>query len=170
MSSTLSALRPSSIACVPLLAACADSIERTYDPCSPLTLSVDAEISEAELGGVEDAIAAWADVVPVRFTIGSGAQAADVLPIRFEPGDTFYRAIYWDGLGQIAISRDRLAPEDYGIALAHEMGHAFGLHHIELADRVSVMNVGNLEHSPTAADAALIEARWDACLRDVTAR
>lgn len=151
-------------AVVVLVAACAsDDIEHTYDPCSPLTLAVEDGISEVELSGVEDAIAAWAGVVPARITIGSGTRATDVLPVRFEPGDTFYRAIYWDAFGEIAISRDRLAPDDYGIALAHEMGHAFGLHHVEPSERISVMNVGNLEQGPTSEDAARIAQLWASC-------
>lgn len=146
------------------MAGCAsDDIEHTYDPCSPLTLAVEDGLGDAERRGVEDAIAVWTQVVPARITIGSGTRAPDVLPVRFEPGDTFYRAIYWDAFGEIAISRDRLAPEHYGIALAHEMGHAFGLHHVEPSERISVMNVGNLEQGPTEDDAAGIAALWPSC-------
>jgi hypothetical protein len=138
-------------------------IETVYDPCSPLTLAVAADLGAPETRGIADAIAAWGHVLPVTIELGTGAQAADVLPIVFEAGDTFYRAIYWDALGSISISRDRLAPEDYGLAIAHELGHAFGLGHVDLEDRPSIMNVGNLEVVPGEADAAAVRARWATC-------
>lgn len=139
-----------------------DDIATVYDPCSPLAIDVAQDITAAERQGIDGAIAAWAHVLPTRIAIG-GAGTANVLPIRFEPGDTFYRAIYWDSFGLISIGRDRLAPEDYALAIAHEMGHAFGLLHVAKADRASVMNVGNLEVVPNDEDAAAVRALWATC-------
>jgi hypothetical protein len=146
-------------------AACSanDDIETVYDPCSPLTIAVAPDLGAAETQGIEGAIAAWAQVLPAQIVIGAGPRADDVLPIEFVPGDTFYRGIYWDSLGTISIGRDRLAPEDYALAIAHEMGHAFGLYHVAKSDRASVMNVGNLELAPNDDDAAAVRAHWDTC-------
>lgn len=140
-----------------------DEIATVYDPCSPLAIDVAPDISGDERLGVEGAIAAWSRVLPTRIAIGAADGAASVLPIRFESGDTFYRAIYWDSFGMISISRDRLAPEDYPLAIAHELGHAFGLLHVDKSDRASVMNVSNLEVAPTDDDAAAVRARWATC-------
>lgn len=150
------------LACI---AACSgtDNVETVYDPCSPLSIAVLGETGAAEVGGVEGAIAAWMRVLPTQITIGATPGAADVLPIRFESGDTFYRAIYWDAFGEISVSRDRLDPDDYALAIAHEMGHAFGLLHVDKSERASVMNVGNLVIEPNDEDAAAIRALWDAC-------
>lgn len=146
-----------------LLAACSSEevVDTVYDPCAPLTIALAADVGAAELHGVDGAIAAWAGVLPVQIAVGTGARADDVLPIEFAPGDTFYRAIYWDALGTISVGRDRLAAEDYPLAIAHEMGHAFGLLHVD--DRPSVMNVSNLEIAPTAEDAAAVRALWASC-------
>lgn len=134
-----------------------------YDPCSPLTIAVEPDLGTAEAVGVEDAVLAWARVLPTRIEVGSGSARRDVLPIRFVSGNTFYRAIYWDSLGTISISRDRLAPEQYAVAIAHELGHAFGLLHVAPEERPSVMNVGNVEVAPTERDAAEVAARWETC-------
>lgn len=148
-----------------LAVACAadDAPETVYDPCSPLTLAVEPDLGDTERTAVESAIAAWQHVLPTRISIGDRTAATDVLPVRFVSGDTFYRAIYWDFEGSISISRDRLAEHDYALALAHELGHAFGLLHVRATDRASVMNEGNLELAPTTADAADVAARWSTC-------
>jgi len=148
-----------------VVAACSskETVETVYDPCSPLTIAIAPDVGEAETRGIEGGILAWSRVLPTQIVVGAGAQATDVLPIRFESGDTFYRGIYWDEVGTISISRDRLAPEDYALAIAHEMGHAFGLLHVPKDERPSIMNVGNLDVTPTEADVAAIRALWATC-------
>lgn len=148
-----------------LVAACAadDSIDRTFDPCSPLTI-VPAPGTEArEIQSIEAAALAWSRVIPARIEIGAGSPDAVTLGVTFEPGDTFYRAMYWAGVGKISISRDGLAPEDYALALAHEMGHAFGLLHVSTELRGSVMNTGNVEIEPTDADGLAVRDLWESC-------
>lgn len=150
---------------VGILAGCAADahVDTVYDPCSPLTIAVASDLSAAELSGIEGAILAWQHVLPTQIVVGAGPRSADVLPLRFEPGETFFRGNYWDSLGQIEISRDQLDPEDYALAIAHEMGHAFGLLHVSKEDRPSVMNVGNLEIAPTEEDGAAVRALWATC-------
>lgn len=158
---------PAVVLCV-LLCACSadDVVDVTFDPCSPLTLVPGGDVEAPEVQGVADAVAAWGAVLPVTIEVGEvGDWPADgpALAITFESGDTPYRAMYWDTLGEISISREHLAPGDYGLAIAHELGHAFGLLHVSPDDRASVMNVGNLEVAPTADDAAAVRALWASC-------
>ncbi len=145
--------------------ACAsqDEAETVYDPCSPLTLSLSPDLGADERRGVDEAIAMWSAVVPARISVGAGPRASNVLPVIFVRGDVAHRAAYWDRSGIIEIARDRLDPASYGIALAHELGHAFGLLHVATADRASVMNVGNLDVPPGADEAAELRALWPAC-------
>lgn len=161
---------PAVVVCVVLCACSADDVvDVTFDPCSPqtpLTLVPGGDVEAPEVQGVADAVAAWGGVLPVTIEVGDvGAWPADgpALAITFESGDTPYRAMYWDTLGEISISREHLAPGDYGLAIAHELGHAFGLLHVSPDDRASVMNVGNLEVEPTAEDAAAVRALWASC-------
>ena len=152
-------------ALVVLATACAsqDEAATVYDPCSPLTLSISSDLGADERRGVDEAIAMWSAVLPTHIEVGTGARASNVLPVIFVRGDVAHRAAYWDRSGIIEIARDRLEPSTYGIALAHELGHAFGLLHVATSDRASVMNVGNLEVRPGADEAAELRALWPAC-------
>jgi hypothetical protein len=148
-----------------LVAACSadDSIDITFDPCSPLTIVPSSGTSALEVQSIEAAILAWSRVIPTQIEVGAGSPEADTLAVAFESGDTFYRATYWAGVGKISISREGIAPDDYAVALAHEMGHAFGLLHVSSDVRASVMNTGNLELEPTDADALAVRDLWDTC-------
>jgi len=164
-SRTLSPLRDTILTIgLGLLPACASesAVETTYDPCSPLTIALDPGASAAEVSGVEGAVLAWREVLPVQIVLGTGERGADVLPLRFESGVS-YRAMYWDSIGVISVSRELLDPADYPVAIAHELGHAFGLLHVDASERPSVMNVGNLALGPTADDAAAVRALWGSC-------
>jgi hypothetical protein len=148
---------------VGLLGACSgsDEVEVTYDPCSPLRLVPDDLASAQERASVQEAIDHWGAVIAIQADVGGWPDDRPALPVTFESGDTFYRAVYWDSFGEIAINRDKVDPADQGIALAHELGHAFGLLHVE--DRPSVMNTGNLELAPNDADADAVRGLWPAC-------
>lgn len=145
--------------------ACAsdDQIDTVFDPCSPLTIAVPSD-DAAEVQAVAHAVDAWRAVLPAAIEVAN-APGDGALTIRFESGDTFYRAMYWDTIGVISVSRDGLAPGDYAIAIAHELGHAFGLAHVGAETRPSVMNVGNLDVWPNGDDAGEVQARWESCRR-----
>lgn len=147
------------------MAACLadDTIDTTFDPCSPLTIVTSADTAEHELQSIEEAIVAWDQVLPTQISAGSALGEANELSVFFDSGDTFFRAIYFDKLGAIFISRQKLAPEDFALAIAHELGHAFGLRHVPAQERASVMNVGNLVIAPNADDASAVGALWESC-------
>lgn len=68
--------------------------------------------------------------------------------------------MYEDEVGLIYIN-DALAAPELGIVIAHELGHAFGLPHIQ--GRASVMNAGNLTVAPNDDDRRALEALWGDC-------
>ncbi|MGE0548951.1 MAG: hypothetical protein AB7O24_29445 [Kofleriaceae bacterium] len=149
-----------------LLSACTSrepEVGITFDPCSPLVITPAEGAAPHEVQSIRDAVAAWSLVLPVTIEVADPPQPDPRLPLRFESGDTFFRAIYWDDVGQIWVGRDQLAPENYAIAIAHELGHAFGLLHVPNEERPSVMNVGNLELVPNEQDARDVAALWDSC-------
>jgi hypothetical protein len=60
------------------------------------------------------------------------------------------------------VNRRLSNPSDRAITVAHELGHALGLPHIN--DRESVMNSGNLEVLPLSEDADDLRDLWGACI------
>lgn len=138
-----------------------DVIDITYDPCSSLTIASAPGNQASEIESIEAAIETWSHVIPTAIEVGPWTEDRSALAIRFESGDTFYRAVYWDQVGEISISREHIDSADYPVAIAHELGHAFGLRHI--AERPSVMNQGNLEIAPNGEDALAIAALWASC-------
>lgn len=148
------------------LAACSGdpSVETTFDPCSDLTIVAAAGTTAAELESIDEAVLVWGAVLPVDIEVAASTGApAGALTIHFDSGDTFYRALYFDAIGAIHISREHLAPGDHPLAIAHELGHAFGLLHVPPDERESLMNVGNLEVPATEADAGAVRALWSSC-------
>lgn len=154
----------SAIAALVLLSACsANVIDVTYDPCSELVIVPAADTQPDELASIDEAVRSWGEVIPARIEVAAPGAEREGLRVSFDSGDTFYRAMYWDHLGEISISREKLAPEDHAVALAHELGHAFGLFHVAKEKRPSVMNLHNLEVAPNPADGAAVGELWQAC-------
>lgn len=83
------------------------------------------------------------------------------MEVRFDEAAPPFHGLYDDSEGVIYINRGIIDERTLSIVIAHELGHAFGLLHVD--DRESVMNPGNLDTPPNAADQAAIEALWGAC-------
>jgi hypothetical protein len=146
------------------VSACAanQDAETTFDPCSPITIAVDSQHPE-DLAVVQAALAEWRQVLPVEATAVAAPPTSGQLAVRFLDGTQPIRGIYWDAIGVVEISRDELVPAAYPIAVAHELGHAFGLAHVDAKDRASVMNVSNTDIAPTPEDGAGVIAKWPSC-------
>lgn len=138
-------------------------IDTVFDPCSPQSIVPGLGTQEHELQSIEEALLLWSHVLPMRLEVGEPSDSAPGLSIQFDSGDTFYRAAYFDNTGEILIGRDKLDPDDLALALAHELGHAFGLFHVPGAERLSVMNVGNLDVDPTTEDGLSVSDLWESC-------
>jgi hypothetical protein len=150
-----------SSACAP-----SDEIETVFDPCSPLAIVPGEGSAPSERDSIEQAIDAWNRVLPTRLEVGPHAGVPE-LPVYFL-SDIGFRAAYFDKSVEIVVSRDKLAPDDLGLAIAHELGHSFGLFHVSKKERLSVMNVGNLEVEPNREDALAVASLWEACLDQST--
>jgi hypothetical protein len=130
----------------------------TFDPCEPHVLVVAADASADELASIDQALAMWREAAGTRVV---RAAAGDGVGLRFEEASPAFRGIYLDDAGDIVINRLVTDREARAITVAHELGHAFGLHH--RAAPVSVMNPGNLAIAPNQADAAELVAAWGEC-------
>ena len=128
------------MAVLALVAACGTgdtTIDRTFDPCA-----FDIDIDTA---GVGDALAMWG------LAAAAGAERIEIV---FEDAAAAFHGHYDDEHGVVYINARISDPHARAVVIAHELGHAFGLPHLD--DRTSVMNRGNFEIEPTADDRGLI--------------
>jgi len=142
-----------------------------FDPCARLVLVPDPGLSAAEAAGVGAGIGLWNQAAHARVVMGTGASNSDppsaagetvVLPIHFQAAGAPFHGLYDPAGAQIFINTD-LDGHDRVVAVAHEVGHAFGLIHVPADERRSVMNSGNLDEEPNAADVAALTEIWGTC-------
>jgi hypothetical protein len=136
------------------------TIATTFDACNPPQL-VAAAATSVQSAGIAAATALWRSHGVPALGNGSGAQ----LPILFQDAAPLFHGFYDDTIGTIYINRDLSDVGMLAIVIAHELGHAFGLHHVDPNVRPSVMNAGNLVVEPTADDQKALESLWGVCDR-----
>lgn len=149
-----------------LLAGCSPgegdtTIDIVFDPCQPIQLAPAADATDDELATIDQAVALWKQVAAVELSRDPSEPGAAVLPITFEDAPGAFRGVYEDEVGVVYVNR-RLGPTGRAITLAHELGHAFGLLHLDSED--SVMNPANLVIEPLPADADRLSELWGQCV------
>jgi hypothetical protein len=145
----------------------ADGPTVTFDPCQPLGLTPDTDASMPQRTGIAAGMALWTAVMPVqlRLTDETGTMPAidlPAVPVHFQAAASNFHGFYDPAVAQIFINRE-LGGASLAIAVAHEVGHAFGLVHVSPSERPSVMNPGNLTIEPNAADADTLVSAWGDC-------
>jgi hypothetical protein len=139
------------VACLAALAACAGTGgDRTFDPCA---LVITATGTATQMTGIDDALGLW------RIPAGG----ATALEVRFEDASPAFHGVYDDESGIVYVNERITDPLILSIVIAHELGHAFGLPHID--DRPSLMGFGNTSVLPTDDDRAAVAALWGDCAR-----
>jgi len=142
------------------------------DPCTPVALVAAADATDAERGSLPDAAALWKAVAPVKLGVTAGVVAdvaagasavtgATTIPVRFQSAPLAFLGAYEPDRHDVVVNRDIPDEPSRAIVLAHELGHAFGLGHIE--GRPSVMNAANSTIAPNTLDAAALAAIWGPC-------
>ena len=147
------------VAICAVTAACSTSApgaDRTYDACSPVSVT-SPTATAAELASLSQAVMLWSAVGVDGFAVGGSGAA---LTMAFVDGTPAEYGLY-DGADEtVYINAGALDDTNRPIVMAHELGHAVGLVHVPVTERVSVMNPGNLTALPTAADAEAVAALW----------
>lgn len=134
-----------------------------HDVCAPIALAV-TQPTEAQAAGIDGAIALWrAHGVRTISMIHGGTAGEGTIELRFEAAAPPFYGLYDDESGVVYINRAIEDLHPLSIVIAHELGHAFGLPHVELAERDSLMNPGNRVIPPNDADQAALEALWGRC-------
>jgi hypothetical protein len=148
--------------CALLLSGCMtgdETIDRVFDPCARIVLAPAPDVTDQELDIVRSGLAMWSEVATNPFDIERDATSPQIA-IRFADAALLVLGAYEDERAEVFINR-RLAREVQAVTVAHELGHAMGLQHIE--DRASVMNRANETVLPNGEDRSALEAIWGDC-------
>jgi hypothetical protein len=135
-------------------------IANVYDPCDVLVLEVQ-DATPARLAAVEAAATMWNERAGSLLTLQDLADAPRI-PVEFDQAAAAFRGLYDDVNPRVYVNT-KLVGRDLVITLAHELGHVFGLYHVDKAARPSVMNHGNLLHEVNAGDVDELVALWGEC-------
>ena len=141
-----------------------DEIDIVYDPCAGIRVQAAPDTTEAELVAIDRAIEMWTQVADFHIARNPTRPFEQVLPIYFEEASLVFRGVYQDEIGDVVINRRLVDPDEQAITIAHELGHAIGLFHIETRD--SVMNSGNLVLLPLTTDVDALSELWGPCVHD----
>ena len=133
----------------------------TFDACAPVVLAPEAPPTADQAAGLAAAIASWNALAGTRLSLAGTDQAATI-PVQFQTAAAPDHGLY-DGERGMIFLNDDLGGGALAVTAAHEIGHAFGLVHVDPSVRASVMNPGNVSTPPTAGDAAQVAGLWGVC-------
>lgn len=129
-----------------------------FSPCAPVQLAPFADTTDAERQSIEAAVAMWRLVGVTALTLGP-VSSEDSVSVRFKEAAVLFHGVYEPDSGDVFINRG-LAGTEREVTVAHELGHALGLPHVDKATRLSVMNPSNLEVLPSLEDEGELKRLW----------
>ncbi len=137
-----------------------------YDPCSGVVVSA-KNATAAELSSVDAAVDMWVEAGGFLLT-REARPDWPVLEVKFERAPKAQHGVYDDERGLVFVNRRLEDSCERAITIAHELGHAFGLWHVE--GRPSLMNEHNLSVRPTPADVDSVYQSWSSCTGEASAQ
>lgn len=150
---------------LPLFSACGEvgdtHIDLVFDPCVARVAASDATADE--LASIDRALSLWNEAAGLALARGRLPASDTVVEIHFRPSLPAFFGVYDDEVGEIVVNRNIEDPGQRTLTIAHELGHAFGLVHVPVERRVSLMNPGAQYVPPTDEDVRQLHAIWGDC-------
>lgn len=137
-------------------------IDLVFDPCATRIVAA-PDVTARQLASIDRALVLWNDAAGLALERVAEPPSATVLEVSFVPTIAALRGVYDDEVGAIMVNRDIQGDEERTLTIAHELGHAFGLHHVPLGERASLMNPGDVRVPPTPADVDELLEFWGDC-------
>ena len=137
-------------------------LDVVFDVCQPIAV-VAPGASDAQLTGIQYALELWQARGVAMAAVGGDTVEKPAIEVRFAEAAPAFHGVYEDEIGVIYVNSGLEDPRALAITISHELGHAFGLGHVDAGDRASVRNPGNLSIEPNAGDADAIAALWGRC-------
>lgn len=145
------------------------TLEIIHDPCQPLSVVPAEDTTPEERASVERGIALWNAFGRTQLMVDAPLGAEATVALRFKDAAGAFYGVYAADRGEVLINHRLSDDAARAITVAHELGHAMGLAHVEPDARASLMNPGNLVLPPTAEDERALMALWNDCAADPSA-
>lgn len=131
-----------------------------FSPCAPVHLVPRGDTTSPERASIIAAIALWQRVGVRALSLGASTDSLeDAVPMQFKDASPLMHGVYEPSSGLVSINRV-LTGTEREVTVAHELGHALGLPHVDRATRSSVMNPSNLTILPSPDDVGELQRRW----------
>jgi hypothetical protein len=139
-----------------------ESIDRVFDPCALSLVAPQATAEEHR--SIVDALTLWNFAAGTLLGLDEDGTVETLgLEVRFDDAPLAFHGLYDDERGIVFINRQLSDEPARTITVAHELGHSFGLGHVENGERPSLMNPANVSVEPTADDVAALRQLWGSC-------
>lgn len=144
----------------------AGPIETVFDPCAPLHVDVERDARAEERASVRAGLAMWNEATASALALAPDADAETArVPLHFDPAGSAFHGYYDDENGIVYINERIQDDRARTITVAHELGHVFGLLHVDSDERPSLMNEGNTTVTLQPGDVDTLAALWGTCER-----
>jgi hypothetical protein len=139
------------------------TIDTVFDPCAPVGVEA-GELTRDQRASVNRALTMWNETARTSLTIAADDDVdLPTIPVHFQKAAAAFHGVYDDEAGVVYVNDAIDNDHQRAVTVAHELGHAFGLLHIDVKQDASVMNDGNLKTEPNDFDVDALAELWGRC-------